>query len=129
MVLILAKGLKFMESKKIYCRNCGSEMDENADVCVNCGVALNKNTGVSGGKSKIFAGLLALMFGEFGVDKFYLGYTKGGVARLILFFVSIVLCFVAVGFIGIVILAIWIIVDAVKIFTGKTLDANGNELV
>lgn len=150
-----------MESKKIYCRNCGSEMDENstvcvkcgvakgkaanycpncasetnenADVCVSCGTALHKNTsdsiGTSTRKSKVTAGILALMFGEFGIDRFYLGYNKAGIARLIVFLLSLVLCVIVVGFIGIVAIAIWIIVDTIKIFTGKTLDANGNELV
>lgn len=26
-----------------FCRNCGSEINENADICLNCGVLINKN--------------------------------------------------------------------------------------
>ena len=27
----------------MYCRNCGSKLDENAYVCVNCGVLVDSN--------------------------------------------------------------------------------------
>ncbi|MBR2967924.1 MAG: zinc-ribbon domain-containing protein [Clostridia bacterium] len=28
----------------MYCRNCGKEINDNADVCLHCGVATNKTT-------------------------------------------------------------------------------------
>lgn len=28
----------------MYCRNCGKEINDNADVCLNCGAATNKTT-------------------------------------------------------------------------------------
>lgn len=27
----------------MYCKNCGKQIDDNADVCIHCGVATNKN--------------------------------------------------------------------------------------
>ncbi|WP_028509051.1 zinc ribbon domain-containing protein [Ruminococcus sp. NK3A76] len=32
------------QSNKIYCRNCGGEIDENAVVCIHCGVSLEKHS-------------------------------------------------------------------------------------
>jgi TM2 domain-containing membrane protein YozV len=91
----------------MYCRNCGKQIDDKAVVCVHCGVppkAEKKfchNCGVqtqpnqilctkcgvtlSAGKqkSKITAGLLALLLGGFGAHKFYLGYTTEAVITLV----------------------------------------------
>ncbi len=121
-----------MESKK-YCSNCGGEMDENAAVCVKCGTAVEKDPlggiGTNDKKSKIVAGILAITLGEFGVDKFYLGYNKAGVARVVTTLVSLVLCLVFIGIIVFLAVEVWCIYDAVKIFIGKTPDANGNKLV
>ena len=70
-------------------------------------------------KSKVAAGLLALFLGCFGVHNFYLGYTKNAVIQLVL---TLVLGWIGVGLIA---TAIWAIIDAVNIFTGKMPDANG----
>jgi TM2 domain-containing membrane protein YozV len=90
----------------MYCRNCGKQIDDKAVVCVHCGVppkAEKKfchNCGVqtqpkqilctkcgvtlSAGKqkSKVTAGLLALLLGGFGAHKFYLGYTTEAIITL-----------------------------------------------
>jgi TM2 domain-containing membrane protein YozV len=70
--------------------------------------------GIPGGKSKVLAGVLNIVIS--GVGNIYLGYIGKGVAQLLLS----CLC---VG-------AIWSIVDAIFIFTGKIdKDASGNPLV
>ncbi|MFT8417524.1 MAG: TM2 domain-containing protein [Acetobacter sp.] len=43
---------------------------------------INIDLGASGDKSKIVAGLLAILFGGLGLHKFYLGYTKQGLIML-----------------------------------------------
>lgn len=56
--------------------------------------------------------LLSFFLGGLGVDRFYLGYTGLGVAKLL-----------TLGGCG-----IWALVDFIMIATGKMKDANGDEL-
>ena len=96
----------------MYCRNCGSEMNQNAVVCVKCGVStgtgnaycphcgketapvavvclscgcsLTNTKAVEGAKSKLIAGLLGIFLGGLGIHDFYLGNTKKGIIHIIL---------------------------------------------
>jgi len=63
-------------------------------------------------KSKSTALILSILLGEFGIDRFYLGYTGLGVLKLITF-----------GGAG-----IWWLIDIIKIATGSMKDAQGNDL-
>ena len=63
-------------------------------------------------KSFTTAILLSVLVGSLGVDRFYLGYTGLGIAKLL-----------TLGGCG-----IWSLIDIVMIATGKLKDANGNEL-
>ena len=63
-------------------------------------------------KSKSTALVISIFLGEFGIDRFYLGYTGLGILKL-----------VTVGGFG-----IWWIIDIIKIATGKMVDAKGNAL-
>ena len=108
-----------------YCTNCGSELKDGSSFCSKCGAeigatSVNKGAPYTGNvelKSRTAAGVLQLVFGCFGVGRFYLGYTSIGVAQLL---VSIFTC----GF-G----AIWPFIDAILILTGSvTTDADGNPL-
>ena len=109
-----------------YCPNCGKETNPNAAVCLNCGYALTNTNIVAGenAKSKLVAGLLALFLGTMGIHNFYLGYTQKGVIQLL-----ITLLGSCLFFIGPIVTAIWALVEAIFIFTGKiNVDGKGNPL-
>ncbi len=123
----------------MFCRNCGSEMDNNAAVCLKCGVAAGQgqnfcqncgqqvlpgaavctNCGsplpqpIPAGeqKSKMAAGLLGIFLGAFGVHNFYLGYTGKAVAQLL---ISVLSC----GFLSFA-SGIWGLVEGIMILTGS----------
>lgn len=109
----------------MFCKNCGTQIDDNAVVCTNCGVAVNDafNNSVAGSKNKIVAGILALLLGNLGIHNFYLGYTKKGLTQLL---VSLLLSWTVIA--PLVIL-VWVICEAIQIFTGKINDADGKPLV
>jgi len=60
-------------------------------------------------KSHLIAILLALFAGGLGVDRFYLGHTKLGVAKLVL----------TLSLFGAIISVPWAVVDLILIATGK----------
>ena len=71
---------------KDFCWNCGKETVKEAVVCVSCGAGLvpKNETEPTGDKSAIAAGLLAIFLGGIGVHNFYLGFKKRAVAQLML---------------------------------------------
>ncbi len=116
--------------QKIKCKNCGAELSEGATVCFECGspqnVVRTNNGNVTAQapamgkpKSKILAAVLCFLWGAYGIDQFYLGYTKTGIIRIV---VSVVTCCVG----GV----IWGIVDGIRILTGAiNVDAKGNPII
>jgi TM2 domain-containing membrane protein YozV len=64
-------------------------------------------------KNYVTALLLSLFLGGFGVDRFYLGYTGLGIAKLLTF-----------GGLG-----VWALIDFIMIATRKMTAANGSALV
>ena len=69
------------QSATAFCHNCGSQVDPRADICLNCGVKLQKS--LPGGKSRIAAGILAILLGGFGIHKFYMGKIGIGILYLV----------------------------------------------
>ena len=55
------------------------------------------STGPAGSKSKVAAGVLAILLGGLGIHKFYLGYTAQGLILLALLIVGFILLFVFIG--------------------------------
>ncbi len=66
----------------------------------------------SGKKSSGISYLLWFFLGGFGAHRFYLGRTGSAIAMLAIYIVSWILTFVAIGAIGLIVIAIWWIVDA-----------------
>ncbi len=73
-------------------------------------------------KSRIAAGILAILLGTYGIHSFYLGNTSRGLAQLLIAVLgSVVTC----GIAGLVIM-IWGVLDGVKLLDGRiNVDANG----
>lgn len=63
-------------------------------------------------KSALVAYILWFFLGGIAAHRFYLGRIASAVAFLVLLFASILLLFSGVGFIGLLIIGLWIIVDA-----------------
>ena len=69
-------------------------------------------------RSRIAAGILAMLLGAYGIHSFYLGNTSRGLVQLL---VSFLTC----GF-GAIFMTIWGILDGIKLLDGRiNTDANG----
>lgn len=98
-----------------YCANCGQETAAGAEVCVNCGFAIDNTPNIdpSTQKSKMAAGLFGIFLGGLGVHNFYLGFTGKAIAQIVLS------CCFGIG-------AIWGLIEGILILTGNIdKDANG----
>lgn len=83
-----------------FCRDCGQEINQKAEVCPYCGVRQQAK-----GYSKSTAILLALFLGGLGFHRFYLGQTVMGLMYLLFswtfipmfvaFIEAIVFCFMS----------------------------------
>lgn len=106
-----------------FCHNCGGSVDPNAEVCLKCGFSL-KTSNVVGDKSKMVAGLLGIFLGAFGVHNFYLGFTSKAVIQLVLTFAGVVTCGITT-----LVAEIWGLVEGIMIIAGKyEKDGNGQSL-
>ena len=107
-----------------FCTNCGTELNEQQDICLKCGVRVKKegNTNTNpNAKSKLAGGLLGIFLGALGVHNFYLGYTGKAVGQLLITLLS---C----GVLSVV-SAIWVLIEGIMILSGSIdKDANGNPL-
>jgi TM2 domain-containing membrane protein YozV len=103
-----------------YCSNCGLPLEPGHRDCTRCG-HIETAAPAPAGKSKIAAGVLALVFGGMGVHNFYLGYTGKGVAQLLISLISLgTLSFIS---------GIWGFIEGIMILCGSIrTDAKGNPL-
>jgi len=69
-----------------------------------------------GSKSLVLAYVLWFFLGAFGIHRFYLGKTVTGVIMLLLTLVGVATSVLGIGFIFLLIVAIWWVLDALLIF-------------
>jgi TM2 domain-containing membrane protein YozV len=69
----------------VFCTHCGEKMSEEATACPKCAHPNKAASPVSYGapKSRITAGVLALLLGGIGVHKFYLGKIGLGIVYIL----------------------------------------------
>ena len=106
-----------MADETKFCSNCGEEIDAKAEICPNCGVRAKAAT--NGIKNPGLAAVLSFLV--MGLGQIYNGEIGKGLLFIVLYAISIVLCFVLVGFITTPILWIYGIYDAHK--TAKEINA------
>ena len=70
-------------------------------------------------KSKVAAGVLAILLGQLGIHNFYLGYTTKAVIQLVCTLLGILLSIIFVGIFIVMGISIWAIVEGIMILTGK----------
>ncbi len=110
----------------MFCKNCGNEIEPNAEFCGKCGAKIDSVPTYQGyvqkpGKSRIAAGILGILLGGLGAHNFYLGYTSKAVAQLL---ISLLSCGALAA-----ISSVWGIVEGILILTGSiNCDASGTPL-
>lgn len=117
-------GVPNQNNGAAFCQNCGAQIMPGAVVCTNCGVGVNMGNPTVNGqqKSKVVAGILAILLGSLGVHNFYLGNTGKAVAQLLL---TLIGTWITCG-ISAVAASIWGIVEGIQILTGSiNTDADG----
>jgi len=67
-----------MEKGK-YCVNCGASIDARAEICPDCGVRQPSLRRPGKLSRRVAAAIFAMIFGSFGVHRFYLGQTGWGI--------------------------------------------------
>lgn len=102
----------------MFCKNCGKELNEGADVCLNCGAAVNKNeignilNNKIGNYDVLTIAIICFFLGGLGIHNFMLGETSKGIVKI-----ALTLCF-GIG-------CILALIDFIKILTGSyTVDPN-----
>ena len=99
----------------IYCKNCGSQMNEGQAICLQCGVKTGDGNNYCANCGKPLAagatvclncGFAVFFLGGLGIHNFMMGETKKGIFRIVM-----TLC-CGIGY-------IFALIDFVKILTDK----------
>ena len=109
------------ESKYKFCRNCGYELNGNYKFCPECGhdlsgrVTANRSSVPSvnsGEKNLVLAVILSVIFP--GLGQIYLGLNQKGILFIVGYIISAVLIFLLIGFLLVLVVWIWALVDVVQ---------------
>ncbi|WP_407377150.1 double zinc ribbon domain-containing protein [Methanobrevibacter sp.] len=106
-----------------FCRNCGYKLEGEFKFCPNCGYDLEQKTAVNataGGnyvqtyqeKSVLVSVILSVILP--GLGHFYLGLSRKGAIFLLAYVVSAFLILLLIGFILVLVIWIWALVDVIQ---------------
>lgn len=110
-----------IESKKKfkYCFNCGYELGGDFNFCPNCGYNLNpvaasgkKSLKSDENKNTLLAIILSVLLP--GLGQIYLGLDHKGAIFLIAYVVSAILILLIIGFLLVIVIWIWALVDTIQ---------------
>jgi TM2 domain-containing membrane protein YozV/RNA polymerase subunit RPABC4/transcription elongation factor Spt4 len=114
-----------------YCSNCGSTIDENAEICPECGVKQGRIGSYQQVETPTYRqpryqlknpGLAAVLSAFFvGFGQIYNGEIGKGLLLIVVYFISILMIFVLIGFITTPLIWIFGIYDAYN--TAKRINA------
>ena len=79
--------------------------------------------------SRLAALLLCWFLGGLGAHRFYVGKTGSAVGMLALLVIGVISSFFLIGFLLLVPLGIWALIDLVMIITGSFTDAEGKKVL
>ena len=99
------------EKQTKFCSNCGSEIEVKAVVCPKCGVQV-QNTSFTQEINPTLAILLNFFIP--GLGHIYSGLTHKGIIILVLYIISCILIMAFIGFVLILIIWIWALIDVNK---------------
>ena len=94
-----------------FCQSCGEKININAEICPHCGVRV-AGMAPSEEKSVVLAAILSFLFP--GLGHLYNGLTKKGVSFIIAYIISAVLILLVIGFVLVLIVWIWALIDSIK---------------
>lgn len=94
-----------------FCQTCGKKININAEICPHCGVRV-AGAQPSGEKSVVIAAILSFIFP--GLGQLYNGQTHKGISFIIAYIVSAVLIIILIGFILVILVWIWSLIDVIK---------------
>ncbi len=94
-----------------FCQTCGKEININAEICPHCGVRVS-GVSVNQEKSVALAAILSFLFP--GLGHVYNGLTKKGISFIVAYIISAVLIFLLIGFVLVIIIWIWALIDSIK---------------
>ena len=80
-------------------------------------------------KNKVIAAILCFVLGQIGIHRFYLGRVGSGILMCALTLIGWITSVIYIGSFFIAAVAIWNIVDFIRILCNSLLDAHGNKLI
>lgn len=100
-----------------YCTNCGYKLSGDFKFCPNCGNNINapvktQNVALKKEKSMLLAVILSIFLP--GLGQIYLGLDNKGAILLVAYVVSAILILLIIGFILVIIIWIWALVDTIR---------------
>ncbi|MEE0901008.1 MAG: zinc ribbon domain-containing protein [Methanobrevibacter sp.] len=105
-----------------FCHSCGFKLDGNYKFCPNCGYDLENKTQVRSRaydsvvtteeKSVLVSVILSIIIP--GLGHFYLGLSRKGAIFLLAYVVSAILILLLIGFILVLVIWIWALVDVIQ---------------
>ncbi|MDW8113420.1 MAG: TM2 domain-containing protein [candidate division WOR-3 bacterium] len=123
--ICISCGVKTPQGDR-FCNLCGAETSPEAEICVKCGVRFKKiGMAEISDKSRLATALLAWFLGYLGIHRFYIGKTGTAVVMLILGVLGWLTVWFIIGWIFLIPVEIWALIDFIFAITGNMKDKDG----